>query len=212
MFGLFKRNKIEKWETELLRKVIVRLPEKYLSLIDQINKGLLRGVLLGASDISDYVAFTFHSEILKKYDKVNEPDYKLTNIRIYDDRSSSFLPYEIYVSSGTISGYSLGGGKKRHVNLNKVVVSDFKIEFIGESDYNRIVNILDKEEKKLLSPSEVYSVFVDGIEYFHIKDLEDGNFIGMDNKKVIYRITHDPMEVNRVDKGLLEILNKEEFR
>lgn len=207
MFGLFKRTKVENWETELLRNAIAKLPEEYSSLINQIIDGLFRGVLVNVSDIPGYIAFTFHSDVLKKYDEKSEQDYKLTNIKVYDTKSSSFLSYEIYVLSGTISGYSLGGSKKHDVDLSKIEVSDFKKEFIGESDYNRIVSMLDEEEKKFLSPSEVYSIFIDDKEYFHLKDLEDGNFIGMDNKKVVYKITHDPMEINRLDKGLLEILD-----
>lgn len=206
MFGLFKRTKIEKWETDLLRNVVMKLPSEYSSLMNQITDGLFRGVLVDVSDIPGYIAFTFHSDVLKKYDRENERDFKLTNIKVYDNKSLGFVPYEIYVSSGTISGYSLGGSKKHNIDVNKVDVSGFKKEFIGESDYNRIVNVLNEEEKKLLNPSEVYSVFVAAKEYFHIKDLEDGDFIGMDAKKVIYKITHDPMEVNRIDKTLKEIL------
>lgn len=207
MFGLFKRTKIEKWETDLLRNVVMKLPSEYSSLMNQITDGLFRGVLVDMSDIPGYIAFTFHSDILKKYDRENERDFKLTNIKVYDNKSLGFVPYEIYVSSGTISGYSLGGSKKHNIDVYKVDVSGFKKEFIGESDYNRIVNVLNEEEKKLLNPSEVYSVFVADKEYFHIKDLEDGDFIGMDAKNVIYKITHDPMEVNRIDKTLKEILS-----
>jgi hypothetical protein len=207
MFGLFKRTKIEDWEIQLLRNVVTKLPDEYSGLINQINDDLFRGVLVGVSDIPGYVAFTFHPEVLHKYDRKNERDFKLTDIKVYDRKSSNFLPYEIYVSSGTISGYSLGGNKKRNVDLSKIDVSGFKKELIGESDYNRIVNLLDEEEKIVLSPSEVYSVFLDNKEYFHIKDLEDGDFIGMDTKKIIYKITHDPMEVHRIDKTLKEILS-----
>lgn len=208
MFGLFKRTKIENWETDLLRKVIIKLPSEYSILIDQINDGLFRGVLVGVSDIPGYVAFTFHANVLKKYDKDNEQDFKLTNIKVYDNKSLGFIPYEVYVSSGTISGYSLGGSNKNNIDVSKVDVSGFKKVFIGESDYNRIMHILNEEEKKLLNPSEVYSIVVADKEYFHLKELEDGDFIGMDEKKVIYKITHDPIEVMVINKKLSEVLKE----
>jgi len=208
MFGLFKRTKIENWETDLLRNVIIKLPSEYSSLINQIKDGLFRGVLVGVSDIPGYVAFTFHSDVLKKYDSENERDFKLTNIKVYDNKSFGFVPYEIYVSSGTISGYSLGRNKKNNIDISKVDVSGFKKEFIGESDYNRIMHVINEEEKKLLNPSEVYSIFILGKEFFHIKDLEDGNFIGMDECKVIYQIAHDPMEAVVINKKLSEVLKE----
>jgi len=206
MFGLFKRTKIENWETDLLRKVIIKLPSGYSSLIDQINDGLFRGVLVDVSDIPGYVAFTFNVNMLKKYDKESERDFKLTNIKVYDNKSLGFIPYEVYVSSGTISGYSLGGSNKNNIDVNNIDVSGFKKEFIGESDYNRIMHVLNEEEKKLLNPSEVYSIFVEDKEYFHLKDLEDGDFIGMDESKVVYKIAHDFMEAVVINKKLSEVL------
>jgi hypothetical protein len=206
MFGLFKRTKIENWETDLLRNVITNLPSEYSSLLNQVNDGLFRGVLLGVSDIPGYVAFTFHSNILKKYDRENERDFKLTNIKVYDNKSLSFVSYEVYVSSGTISGYSLVGSKGHNVDVRKVDVSGFKKEFIGESDYNRIMHVLNEEEKKLLNPSEVYSIFINDKEYFHLKDIEDGDFIGVDENKIVYKITHDPLEEVVINKKLSEVL------
>ncbi len=209
MFGLFKRSKIENWETDLLRNVIIKLPSDYSILLNQITDGLFRGVLVDVGDIPGYVAFTFHSEVLKKYDREKEQDFKLTNIKVYDNKSMDFVPYEIYVSSGTISGYSLGSNKKvKSIDITKVDVSGFKKEFIGESDYNRIIHLLNEDEKNLLNHSEVYSIFVSDKEYFHIKDLEDGDFIGMDANKVIYRIAHDPLEALVINKKLSEILNE----
>jgi len=206
MFGLFKRTKIENWEIGLLKNVIIKLPFEYSSLINQVDDGLFRRVLVDTSDIPGYVAFTFHSNILKKYDRENERDFKLTNIKVYDNKSLSFVPYEVYVSSGTISGYSLVGCKGHNVDVRKVDVSGFKKEFIDESDYNRIMHVLNEEEKKLLNPSEVYSILIADKEYFHLKDLEDGDFIGVDENRVIYKITHDPLEEVVINKKLSEVL------
>lgn len=208
MFGLFrsKRTNIEKWETELLRKVMAKLPEEYSNLLKQIDDCLLKGVIENASDIQGYVAFTFHPSVFKKYDKTSERDYKLTGIKVYDIKSERFLKYEIYVSSGAISGYSLSNLKKCDIDLNKIEVSDFYKKTIGDSDYNCILDLLDTAESELISPSQVYSVFVGTTKYFHIKDLEDGDFIGMDENKRIYKITHDPLEVVKLDKSLIDIL------
>ena len=207
MFGLFKRTKLEYWEKELLCKVLMKLPKEYSTLMNQISEGLIKGVLLGMGDIPGYVAFTFNADVLRKYDRKNEWDFKLTNIKVYDNIISDFVSFEIYVSSGTISGYSLGGGKKHNIDLNKINVSNFKKEFIGKSDYDRIADILDSDEKKFLNPSEVYSVYVNGKEYFHVRDLEDGDFFGIDDKKVVYKITHDPLQAVSINKKLAEVLN-----
>jgi hypothetical protein len=207
MFGLFKRSKIQKWEIELLQNTIMKLPNENSNLINQINDGLFRNVLLNASDIPDYISFGFNFDIYKKYCKEKEKDYKLTGIKVFDNKKTTPISYEIYVSSGVINGYSLhGDAKKYNIDVNKIDVSGYKKEFIGESDYNRIENILDADEKKIINPSKVYSVFIRNKEYFHIIDIEDGDFIGIDEKKVVYKITQDPMEVVILDKKIIDLL------
>lgn len=208
MFGLFKRTKIEDWERQLLRNALTKFSSEYLSLVAQIDEGLLKGVLWDASDIRGYVAFTYHSNVLKKCDRKNEQDFRLTNINVYDRKSLSYIPYEIYVSSGTISGYALGGNTKSNIDVCQVDVSVFRKEFISGTDYNRIENIFSEEERMLLNPSEVYSVFVGNKEYFHLEDLDDGSFISVDGEKNVYKITHDPMKVVRLDKKIADILIK----
>ena len=207
MFGFFKRTKIENWEIELLRNTIVRLPEEFSSLINQIDDELFRGVLINVSDIPDYVAFTFNNEVLKKYDDENGRNFKLTDITVYDDTSSVFLPLEIYISSGTINGYSLGKVKKHKIDTNKIDVSSFQVEFLDVSDYDRIKDIFSEDERKLLVPSEIYSIILDDRELFHIRDLEDGDFIGIDKKKIVYKVTHDPMEIKPINQSLINILS-----
>ena len=212
MFGLFKRTKIQEWEIQLLRNVILKLPKEYLSLMNQINDGLFRGVLVDISDIPGYVCFTFHSNLIKKYDRAQERDFKLTNIKVYDRKSCDFLNYEIYISSGTINGYSLEGKNRRNIDVEKVDVSKFMRVFIGESDYNRIINIFNKEEKAFLNPSQIYSVHINDKEYYHIKELGDGDFVGMDHNNNIYKITHDPLELSLITRiDLLKILKREGF-
>ncbi|CAD0009850.1 hypothetical protein [Flavobacterium chungangense] len=208
MFGLFKRTKIENKEIQLLRNTIIKLPVPYSDLINQIDDGLFKGVLTNASDIPGYIAFTFNPEVLRKYDQENEKDFKLYNIKVYDKKTLVYLPYEIYILSGTISGYSLGGGKKNDIDIEKIDISNFKKEFIGISDYNRIENLLNKKEKTLLNPSEVYSVFLNEKEYFHIKDLSDGDFIGIDSNKNVYKITHDPFIIEKINESIESILSK----
>lgn len=206
MFGIFKRTKIARWETDLLLHVIKKLPSDYSSLIDQINDGLFRGVIVNASDIPGYVAFTYNHSILIKHEREKERDYKLTNIQVYNRITHAYEIYTIYISNGVISGYSIGGLGKYDFDLNKIVTSALKKEFVVESDYNRIIHLLNDEEKGILNPSEVYSIIIDNKEYFHLKDLDDGDFIGMDERKVIFKVTHDPLEIVAINQKFADVI------
>ncbi|MHA3789596.1 hypothetical protein ACX0HA_15400 [Flavobacterium hauense] len=208
MFGLFKRTKIEIWEIQLLKKALEKLPKEYSSLIDQINDGLLKGVLIHASDINGYIAFTYNSNVLKKYEIKNESGFKLGNIRVFDKKSLRFLILTIYVSSGTINGYALTGGKKYDLDLNNLDISSLKKEYNVNYDYKQILNILDVNERELINSSNIYSVYLGDKEFFNIRELEDGNFVGMDKENNIYKITHDPFETTIIERNkLIDILN-----
>ena len=204
MFGLFKRSKIETWEIVLLRSVLSKLPSEYSRLISQIDDGLLRSVII--THIPGNVSFGFTSDLLKKYEKPKERDFKLTDIKVYDSKTSSYLPYEIMIGSGMICGYKLGLGKKADADVGNIDVSNVKKRFFDNLDYEEIIGLLNEKEKRLLNPSDVYLVSIESKEYFHIKDLEDGDFIGIDRNKIVYKITHDPCKVTKLYMSLTDIL------
>ncbi|MEY3451193.1 MAG: hypothetical protein RL711_1019, partial [Bacteroidota bacterium] len=45
-----------------------------------------------------------------------------------------------------------------------------------------------------------------GKTYYHLKDIEDGDFLGIDIHKNIYKITHDPFEINLQKNELINVL------
>jgi hypothetical protein len=45
-----------------------------------------------------------------------------------------------------------------------------------------------------------------GSLYYHLRDLEDGDFIGIDADKIIYKITHDPFEIIPLNETLEQLL------
>ncbi len=205
MLGLFKRTKIKAWEIDLLRNTIRLLPLEYRHLEQQIDEGLFKGVLIGLSDLPGYVGFKYNPKILKKFDDKKDRLYTLTGIKVLDAKSKKYLPYTVYVSTGTITGYSITGAEKFIIDVNSIDVTEFKKKYPINVDYQKIEPLLTIKEKKAINPDDVYEVILDNKTYFHIKDLEDGDFIGMDFEKNIYEITHDPYEIKLMKCNLIEV-------
>lgn len=206
MFGLFKRTKIANWEIELLKNTIKRLPPVYNYLEAQINDGLLKGVLIGVSDLPGYVAFTYNPDLVEQFERKKEKGYTLTGIKVYDKRSRTYLNYSIHISTGTINGYSITGATKFTIDLDNIDISNLKKVYRANIDYKKIEPYLSVEEQEIVIPDEVYEVILNGKAYFHIKELEDGDFIGMDYEKNIYEISHDPLEIKHLNLSLFEVL------
>lgn len=206
MFGFFKRTKIEKWEIDLLYNVLHSLPEEsYRILESQIEQHLHRGVLTGISNIPGYVGLTFNPEVYKKFYDKKGRNFKLSNIYVFDEIGEEFLTFDIYVSSGVINGYSITKNKYK-IDIAKIDVSKFRKIYLDDIDYNQISSILTPEEKDKINPSEVFSVEFNGNIYYHLKDIEDGDFIGIDINKKIYKLTHDPFEAVLIRKNLVDVL------
>lgn len=208
MFGLFKRTKIKKWELDLLREVLNKLDiDGSKDLLNQIDSNLIRGVLTNISDIKGYVAFTYNFEIVKKFENLKEKDYKIENVLVFDELSASFLDYTIYVSTGTISGYAINSNRKIKINPKNVRCLNAKKTYINNIDYDNLKKILTSNEIELINSSEVYLIEVNNKEFYKIKDIGDGDFIGIDKDKEMYKITHNPLEIKKIEGSLENIIN-----
>ncbi|SHG40922.1 hypothetical protein [Pedobacter caeni] len=210
-FGLFKRKKrteIEEWELELLLNVLTTLPEKDDDLlIEQIRNGALSGIDLRYPAEPGYVSFTFHQNALAKYKDEKKKAYKLEEIRVFDLKSQFFLDYTIYVFFGMVHGYFIKATEGYQIDPRQIDVSHCQKAYYENHDFDQLKQVLTSEEIDLMDPSSIYVVVLDGKDYYHIKDLEDGDFIGMDLDRNIYECTHDPYQIIPLKVTLKELLN-----
>ncbi|GGA67203.1 hypothetical protein GCM10008015_04920 [Flavobacterium palustre] len=207
MLGLFKRTKIESWETNLLINVFNKVSiNDSMFFIRQINDGLLRGVLIGVSDIHGYVGFSYNSKVYNKFYDKNGRNFKFENIKVFDIKSNKYLNLSIYFSFGVINGYSVEKNGKYKLDISNINTDGVQKIYFDTIDYDKISKIFTPREKELLNPSEIYLVKLKDKDYYHLKDLEDGDFLGIDIDKNVYKITHDPFEINPLSDKLEEIL------
>ena len=210
MFGLFNRKKksreIQDWEIKLLINVINKLPGEYSTLKKQLEVGLFTSAGV-SSFYPDLIEFTYDPELINDFENKGERDYELTNITVFDSYQKKPLNYSINVFSGVISGFSLKVSDKSIIDIDSVDVSSFTKLFYDNADYDKLRKILNATEAIFINPGDVYEVHLKGNTYYHIKDLEDGDFIGMDTHKVIYKITHDPIEIVVLNERLEELFN-----
>ena len=140
MYSLFRRSQIQNWEIKLLKIIIRQLPNKFKNLEEQIDAGLLKGVLIDTKNPSDYVAFSHHQKNISKYKTETEKDYKITGIRIFDKKSKSQLLYTLHVSSGIIAGYSVKGADKYLLDIDSVDISWFIQLFADKNEFKELDN------------------------------------------------------------------------
>jgi len=194
MFGLFKLRKNTLSEIELVSAMLTALPEEYAIYLLQIKEGLINRIHHNASDIPNYHSFRF-----------NGRNFKVSNIKVNDSASGQFMLYSLYFSYGVINGYSADSAPKKSTpNLKSIDTTDFKKSYFENPDYKKIEALLTEEEKRLINESDVYAVPLSGITLYTVQLLENGDFIGITTDNMAYIATHDPFELNEIDRPQLK--------
>ena len=82
---------------------------------------------------------------------------------------------------------------------------------MSDSKIEKLISGLTSDQLDLTNLGELE---VDGKLYYQIKDLEDGNYIGIDNKGKVYGLIHDPFKIDLINKSIkqfVEDLNNGSF-
>ncbi|WP_307382981.1 hypothetical protein [Chitinophaga terrae (ex Kim and Jung 2007)] len=189
---------MELWERQLLINVFSKMPPEFHYLCDQVEEGILKRVFFISTPIPNYVGFSYNRDVVGKFERKQDNGFEIKGVRVYDEVSKSFIDFEIHISHGLVIGYSTPNNKKISIDINKIDVSDLKIQYDINPLYDKIRPLLKPAYVRSVSPDDVYEVELDGKIYYHLQDLEDGDFIGMDDNGKYYEITHDPYEIKEI--------------
>ncbi|MFS2186354.1 hypothetical protein ACCC92_06740 [Mucilaginibacter sp. Mucisp84] len=214
MFRLFNRKKskrpVQDWELVLMYKTLEKLPTEFEYLKRQIEADIFASSLVGYSaSYPDYVAFSYSDEY-KEFRRMGERDYEITNIKVRDIDGENWFDYTIFVSEEVISGYSVKGLAGNVVDIISADVSSCIIRYETDDyrrDYQSLKDVLSNDDLKLIDPDEIYEVNLKERVFYHIYDLEDGDFIGIESNGQICKITHDPFEITPLKESLSEIFS-----
>ncbi len=205
MFGLFKKKRDFKMEAALMKAIFSRLEG-----FDHINKQLDEGIIIGSGllrePLPNYIKFSLNVELLNKYEEKLRPTFRIMGIIVFDSKSAVTTEIQIEIWHGILVGFEPQISKLESPDLETINTSGYWIEYLENAEFDLIKKLLTEEEIKLINPSEVYEVELEGKSYYHIAELENSDFIGMDLDKKIYKITHDPYEIVELEESLKEIL------
>ena len=208
MFSFFKRKPPARLNEHiaLAKRICQLLPNQFRTLFDQIEEGIIVGVRTHDKSWANFKRFSLDVDLLNKYEEKAGRSFLVKSISVYDTKLNSFLEVRLVVAYGILLGYSSPLVSDVHADVEKVNVESFHIEYFGEEDFNKLKASFSSAELKLINPADVYEIEIDGKVYYHIKDLEDGDFIGIDADKNVFKIIHDPFEIIRLNESLLEAL------
>lgn len=208
MFKFFRKQKkvqLMGWEKDLFWNLFKLLGDDYNHYREQIEEGIIESVRL-EDKIPNYISFRLNISVLNKFEKKKERIFTLNGIKIFDKFSSTYKILNLDLGYGLILGYSTVDILNFNPDIQKINIDNIYKTFPDNEDFNKIKFLFSREEMDLLNASDIYEVELDGKKYYHVKDLEDGDFIGVDINKKIYKITHDPYQIILQENTLLNLL------
>lgn len=210
MFNFFKKNKkrtqLLDWERDLLLKILSDLGGLYRQYVEQIKEGIIEGVRLN-DKIPDYTGFRLNVKLLNKYERRSQIPYTLSNILVFNEITKQVEHLKIHLGFGLVLGYEVTNSNFIP-NLDKIDIKEMKILNEKNLEFDEIKDLFTNEEVRYINTSEVYLVELDGNKYYHLFDLEDGDFVGIDANKQIFEITHDPFLIKKLDVDLIDVLKR----
>jgi hypothetical protein len=137
--------------------------------------------------------------------------FELENIIIQQDGKAYTLNLTIH--EGLLVGFEFPKNIKEFNNFQVDISSIIKNKsmFSADTEIVKLVSGLTSEQLDLINLSEIE---IDGKIYYQIKDLEDGNYIVIDNKGRVFGLIHDPYKIELINKSVRQFVddvNKELF-
>ena len=172
-----------------------------------MNAGLVRFVSDNPNrTIKNYRGFTFYPNVSRKYEDRLGRWTRIHGIT-FRDRSGSVDNLSIYVAYGLVCGYAFERNFDFKPVLGTADVSGYRIAYL-DSSVNEVEKLLPESVHELVNWSDVFDVEISGIKYWHLLDLEDGDFVGIDESGVPYEFRHDPLEINPSNISLEETIRE----
>ncbi len=190
---------------EFLVRVFEMLDDpKYAPFIDQLRGGLLRFV--GTSrGLPNYLSFTFRPGVSGRYEDKRGRFIRITGISVdCKDRTENV---SIYLTHGLVCGMQLEKSLSFTPDLDSIDVSNAMVEYL-DFEETIVASALAEEEREFINWADVYEVELDGVVYYHIADIGDGDFVGIDSEGNRFEIRHDPYEVIQRPESLGELISE----
>lgn len=206
MFGLFKKTRWDLTGTahDFFRQVFGQLPAEYRFLLEGLERGLYRRYSVNHSRRGNHYSIGFDP---KQSDKamVKGRTFELVGIQII--HGDARYPLNILVFDALWSGFEF---ERDILNFRdfKVEVSGMKVDRSKYAPDREIAKFVSGLSSEHLDLESLFAIEFDGNVYYQLKDLENGNYIAMDDKGQVWWLCHDPFKADLIHEYVRQFVKK----
>lgn len=218
MYKLFgKRKLIVEKDYNFLIAIVESLPSKYSYLVQQVSKEFIIDKKVNQLGKRGTYTLTLNAELETKYSNKSFPQlFIIKDISVWNIVKNSFAQVELHILEGMLAGFRVNS-KYSELDFGKIDTANIKEKHFRNEEREFLKNLIGKVSNRVSSQLEIESTFIIEIpegKFYVIKDLEDGNYISMDEKGAVYCMIHNPYEIEKLfynKKKFFESLESGEF-
>ena len=196
-----KKKHIEQLENNITELLKSELPQ--LKVAFDISKP--KGIKFNNQQNQILISRGYSVEVYEELELNHKSYFNLKGVSIFNRKSNKYEPISLDYFYNTLSSIRVKDPCYFHKNfdLNDIKASKIKVKNLDDekSEKSIILGLLEPLKDNELANLELDSsieIELDGKLYYTILDMEDGNYIAVDEKKQIYRLTHDSIEVTEL--------------
>ncbi|WP_256005063.1 hypothetical protein [Pedobacter deserti] len=202
MFGLFKKKpSFTTKHVDFFVALVYRLPERYRFLLPQINMEFILGVKKNILGYKGSYTFLLNANIARDFRDKSMPSLLIIkNLGVWNQRSKAFEFVELYLVEGMFSGYKMMAPMEDldpHI-IDVNLISEDKSGDEDKLNLQKILGMVDPGLEEILDIQSTFKIEIPEGVFYVLKNLGDGNYLGVDENGGVYLLIHSPYTVELV--------------
>jgi hypothetical protein len=204
MLRIFRKTswKIDGKAFEFFDSLFRQLPDEFRFLSDGLGKGLYKRYAVNFAMKGHHYFIGFDPSQSDK-SIIKEKQFELENILVIQNADKFVLNITVY--EGVWVGFE--------IEKNVIDFQNFKFDLSGlnkgtskfakNSQFEKLIQGLSSA---ILDLHDAGQFEIDGKIYYQIKDLEDANYIVINDKGEVFRLIHDPYKIELINKSVRQFV------
>ncbi|MFS4448482.1 hypothetical protein [Maribacter sp. 2307UL18-2] len=196
-----KQRHIQQFEYNIAELLKSELPQ----LKKALDMSKIEGIYFAHKPKGISIIHSYSEKDFAEINRNGKSSFVLNGISVWNKESKSFEAISLSYLNNTISWFAVQNPERFHktFDLSQLKKGQIKLEEkeIKNSDKEKVEKLLkslSEEQLGLLELEHTFEMELDEKLFYPILNMEDGNYIAVDNKGKIYRLNHDHEEEVRL--------------
>lgn len=199
--NIFNRKTKQKHIQQFEHKIAELLKSELPQLRKALDMAKMEGIYFAHKPKGISVIHSYSKKDFAEINLNNKSSFILNGISVWNKESKSYEGISLSYINNTISWFAIQNPERFHKTFDlsqlkkgQIKIEQKEIKNPDKEKVRKLLKSLSKEQLGLLELEYTFEIDLDEKLFYPILNMEDGNYIAVDNKGKIYRLNHDHEE------------------